>query len=79
MAVNAGKPLVSHRSGTIHNATLRWRTMSEKRVPSSTTCMVTIALPNNTQKNVATVPAWRAVKTTSPNDPCCRRPPVVRN
>jgi hypothetical protein len=55
------------------------RTMSELRVPSSTTCVETMALPSNAQNSAATTPAWMAVKTTSGVDPCCRTAPVVRS
>lgn len=55
------------------------RTTSELRVPSSTTCVETMALPSNVQNSAATVPAWIAVKTTSAVDPCCRTAPVVRS
>lgn len=55
------------------------RTISELRVPSSTTCVETMALPSNDQNNAATMPAWMAVKTTSASDPCCRTAPVVRS
>ena len=79
---------VSHRSGIMRNATCwrggerkarKRRTMSELRVPSSTTCVETIALPSNAQNSAATTPAWRAVKTTSAVDPCSRTAPVVRS
>lgn len=50
--------------------------MSELSVPSSTTCVETIALPSNVQNNAATTPAWIAVKATSAVDPCCRTAPV---
>lgn len=40
------------------------RTISELRVPSSTICVLRIALPSNAQKVAATTPAWIAVRTT---------------
>jgi len=55
------------------------RTTSELRVPSSTTCVETMALPSNAQNNPATTPAWRAVRATSAVDPCCSTAPVVRS
>lgn len=65
--------------GTSYDVVLRGerRTMSELRVPSSTTCVETIALPSNAQNSAATMPAWRPVKATSAVDPCCRTAPVV--
>ena len=53
--------------------------MSELRVPSSTTCVDTMALPSNAQNRPATTPAWRAVKATSAVDPCSSTAPVVRS
>ena len=53
--------------------------MSELRVPSSTTCVETSALPSNAQNSAATVPAWRAVKATSVVVPCSRTAPVERS
>ena len=53
--------------------------MSELRVPSSTTCVETMALPSNAQNSPATTPAWRAVRATSAVDPCCSTAPVVRS
>lgn len=53
--------------------------MSELRVPSSTICVETKALPSNVQNSAATMPAWIAVKTTSAVDPCCKTAPVVRS
>ena len=46
-------------------------------VPSSTTCVATIALASNDQKSATTDPTWMAVSTTSGVEPCSRKAPVV--
>ena len=55
------------------------RTMRELRVPSSTTCVLTMALPRRVQNVAATRPAWMAVNTDKAVEPCCRKEPVVRS
>lgn len=47
-------------------------------VPSSTTCVATIALPNNVQNSAATSPACIAVSTVRAVEPCSRREEEVR-
>ena len=51
--------LYSYRMRELHGVIQcgRKRTMSELRVPSSTTCVETMALPSNAQNNAATMPA----------------------
>lgn len=54
-------------------------TIKELRVPSSTTCVLTIAFPRRAQKVAATKPAWIAVSTERAVEPCWRKEPVVRS
>ena len=56
----------------------RKRTIRELRVPSSTICVATIALPSKLQNRVATRPAWIAVSITNPLEPCWMTEPLVR-
>jgi len=51
----------------------------ELRVPSSTTCVATMALASKVQNNVATRPACMAVSTTNADEPWVRNEPVVIN
>jgi len=48
-------------------------------VPSSTTCVATMALASNVQNNVTTRPACMAVSTTKADEPWARNEPVVIN
>ena len=52
-------------------------TSSELIVPSSTTCVLTIAFPSNAQNVAATKPAWTAVMAVRAVEPCSRKDPVV--
>lgn len=60
-------------------ATRRRLTMRELRVPSSTTCVLTIPFAKSVQKVAATRPACIAVSTTRAVEPCSRKEPVVRS
>ena len=48
-------------------------------VPSSTSCVLTIALPSSAQKVAATKPACTAVIAVSAVEPCSRKEPVERS
>ena len=48
-------------------------------VPSSTSCVDTMALASSAQKKATTRPAWTAVNTTRAFEPCSRNEPVVRS
>ena len=54
-------------------------TKSELIVPSSTSCVLTIALPRSAQKVAATNPACMAVIAVSAVEPCSRKEPVERS
>jgi hypothetical protein len=52
--------------------------MIELRVPSSTTCVLTMPLANRAQNVAATNPACIAVSTVRAVEPCSKKDPVVR-
>ena len=53
------------------------RTISELGVPSSTTCVATMALPSSVQKRAATTPACMAERTAMAVVPWSINEPVV--
>ena len=65
----------------IHVAEYREMELTSKEliVPSSTICVLTMALPRRAQKVAATRPAWMAVIAVRAVEPCSRKEPVERS
>ena len=69
-------PNPSHLALLARDEQTRVRTTKELIVPSSTTCVLTIAVPRRAQNVAATKPAWTAVIAVSAVEPCSRNAPV---